>query len=361
MRPAMPQPVSGSTRNVKAKKTWIFVGAIVCGVIVGCPPLYAQVTGAPSTAGGNGNPWDQGVPIETREAAREVFLEGNRLFKIPLFAQAIEKYTEALSRWKHPAFYFNLALAQLNLGQDLEARNSLEQAMKYGAEPLGADEFQEAKKQLREVEHRLGRIRVSCPTPGAEITLDGVTLFIGPGSQETWVKAQVHEVTAKRSQYVTQVKHVTVAPGAKETLDLPLRKLFEDRPWAPWMPWAVVGSGAAVAAAGGVLHALSARDFHAYDSGFVKLLCAPMGCTEQAIDEADPDLSPKLSRARLEQKIAVGGYIAGGAAIAAGVVLLYLNRPHLAEQEGENPRATGAAMVPVVSAEMLGVLVTVSH
>lgn len=346
---------------MKTASKWIFLGAVLACLIHGHAPARAQPASAPIQIEGDDKPWNQGVPIETRRATKDLFLEGNRLFKIPLFAQAVEKYTEALSRWKHPAFYFNLALAQLNLGQDLEARNNLEQAMKYGAEPLGANEFPEAKKELLEVERRLGRIRVNCPTLGAEVTLDGVTLFTGPGSHEAWVKAQAHEVTAKRPTYVTQSKRVTVSPGKMETLDLSLRKLIEDRPWAAWKPWAVVGAGAAVAAAAGVVHALSARDFNAYDSGFLKLSCAPMGCTEQAINDEAPHLSARLNRARLEQKIAVGGYIAGGAAAVAGVVLLYLNRPHLVEQEDTNPRAMGIVMVPVVSADMLGVLATVSH
>ena len=298
---------------------------------------------------------------DTREAARTLFLEGNRLFKIPLFAQAVEKYGEALDKWKHPAFYFNLAIAQLNLGQDLEAREHLEQALKYGAEPLGADRFQEAQKQLLEVERHLGRIRVSCPTPGAEVTLDGVALFTGPGDREVWVKPQAHEVAAKKPEYVTQSKHVTAAAGKLEPLTISLRKLVEDRPWTVWKPWAVVGSGVAIAVAGGVIHALSARDFKAYDAGFVKLPCATMGCTEQAINDGDPHLNTRLSRARLEQKIAVGGYVAGGAVIAAGVALLYLNRPHLMEREDANPNATGVAVAPVVSTDMLGMLVTVSH
>jgi hypothetical protein len=316
----------------------------------------------PAVAGDDDKPWNRGVPVERRNAARDLFLEGNRLFKIPLFARAAEKYTEALRQWKHPAFYFNLALAQLNLGQDLEARESLEQAMKYGEAPLGAKEFQEAKKQLLEVQGHLGRIRISCPTEGAEVTLDGVTLFTGPGSTEVWVKVQAHEVAAKRPEYISQAKRVTVSPGELQTVSLSLRKLVEERPWAVWKPWAVVGSGAAVAAVGGALHALSARDFKAYDSGFLKLPCLgtmTMGCTEQEIDTAG--LSSRLSRARLEQKIAVGGYIAGGAALAAGVVLVYLNRPHLTEQEGTNPHTTGIAVVPMVSADMLGALVTVSH
>lgn len=336
-------------------------GVIVCGLIATRTTLHAQATDAPNIAGSEDMPWNQSVTDATRTAAREAFLEGNRLFKIPLFSRAVEKYSEALDKWKHPAFYFNLALAQINLGQYLEARENLEQALKYGAEPLRADRFEEAKKQLVEVQRHLGRIRVSCPTPGAEITLDGVTLFTGPGNHEAWVTAHAHEVTARRPEYATQARRVTVAPGARESVDLPLRKLIEDRPWAVWKPWAVVGAGVGLAAASGALHALSAHDFKTYDSGFPKLSCANTGCTDQAIDQENPQLSSRLSRARLEQKIAVGGYIAGGAVIAAGVALLYLNRPHLLEREDANPNAAGVAMVPVVSADMLGVLVTVSH
>jgi hypothetical protein len=364
----------GARGNVKMKTPWIVIGVIVCGLIAISSPLHAQVPsapsapstpsapgGAPSAVGGDHEPWNRGVPAEVREAARAVFLEGNRLFNIPLFAQAIEKYLEALATWKHPAFYFNLALAQLNVGQDVEAHDSLEQAMKYGAAPLGDNELQEARKQLVEIERRLGRLRISCPTPDAEVTLDGVTLFTGPGNREVWVRAKAHEITAKRPAYITQVKRVTVSAGALQAVELPLRKLLEDRPWSAWKPWAVVGTGAVIAAAGGVLHALSRRDFRTYDSGFPNLSCAAMGCTEQEIDEERPGLSAKLRRAQLEQKLAVGGYIAGGAALVAGVVLVYLNRPRLAEQEGAGPRGPGMALAPVVSSDSLGVLVTVSH
>lgn len=366
-------PSGRGREHVKSTKPWISIGVIICGLMASRAPLHAQsadapsaagapsAADAPSAAGGENMPWNQGVSAESREEARTLFLEGNRLFKIPLFAQAVEKYGEALEKWKHPAFYFNLAIAQLNLGQDLEAREHLEQALKYGAEPLGADRFKEAQKQLLEVQRHLGRLRVSCTTPGAEVTLDGAALFTGPGDREVWVKPQAHEVAAKRAVYVTQSKHVTAAAGKLEPLTLNLHKLIEDRPWARWKPWAVVGSGVAIAVAGGVVHALSARDFKSYDAGFGMLPCATSGCTEQAINDSDPHLSSRLSRARLEQKIAVGGYIGAGAMIAAGVILVYLNQPHMTEQEVENPPAPGVALVPVLSTDMFGVLLSVSH
>jgi tetratricopeptide (TPR) repeat protein len=335
------------------------IGVFVCLVVTG-GQVHAQAADAPNIAGGEEMPWNRGVTVETRIAAREAFLEGNRLFKVPLFSQAVLKYAEALSQWKHPAFYFNLALAEINLGQYVEAREDLERALKYGEEPLRADRFREAQTQLVEVQRHLGRIRVSCPTPGAEIALDGAVLFTGPGEREVWVKAQAHEVAAKKPEYGAQSRRVTVVPGARETVELTLHKLIEDRPWAVWKPWAVVGTGVGLAAASGVLQALSARDYNAYDRGFLQLPCAMDGCTEQQIGGR---LNARLRRARLEKQIAFGGYVAAGVALASGVVLLYMNQPHLREQQEEdaNPRATGVAVAPVVSVDMLGVSVTVSH
>ena len=343
------------------------------GVVLVCMlcerPLHAQPADGPAVTGDDDKPWNQGVPQQVREAARDLFLEGNRLFRIPLFGKAAEKYEAALGKWKHPAFYFNLAVAQLNLGQDVEAHENLERALKHGEEPLGADEFREAQKQLREVERQLGRIRVTCQTNGAEVTLDGVALFTAPGSYQGWVKAKPHEIAAKKPGYLSVAKRVTIAPGGLQDLELKLFTLSEaansGRRWSVWQPWAVVAVGGAIAAAGGGLHAIASRNFNSFDEQFQQLPCVadPMqgssGCTE---DEVGSVLNDQLKRARRQQMIAVGGYIAGGTLLAAGVVMLYMNRPRLVEQGAEGSSSAGrVVIVPAVSADLLGVLVSVSR
>jgi tetratricopeptide (TPR) repeat protein len=358
-------------REVVVKLARIWISSVVLVGALGAPEVVQaqraampSITGsmdAPNIAGGEDMPWNRGVAGATRAQAREVFLEGNRLFLIPLFSQAVEKYGEAIDAWKHPAFYFNLAIAEINLGRYLEARDHLVRAMEYGPDPLRADRFAEAKKQLVEVEHHLGRIRVRCPTRDAEVTMDGVTLFTGPGDRDIWVTPRAHEVTGKKPDYATQARRVSVAAGAVENVDLSLRKLVEDRPWAVWKPWAVVATGAVIAGSSGVLHAVSARDFDTYDTGFVKLPCAALGCTRQQIDDGDPHLRPQLDRAQREQRIAVGGYLAGGAIIAAGVVLLYRNRPHVMERDDSRPASAGITVAPLLSTDAVGVQVAVSR
>lgn len=317
---------------------------------------------------GRSQPWNRGVPLADRQAAKDLFLEGNRLFKIPLLTQAIEQYTAALRKLEHPAIYFNLALAQISLGEEVEAHDSLERALAHGEEPLGAKQFQEARRQLQDLERKLGRIRVSCQTAGAEVTLDGVPLFTGPGSHHAWVTASAHEITARKPDYLAVARRVTVGAGEQTSLDLKLITLSEaedgSRRWAKWKPWAVAGAGVTVAAAAGVVHALSFRNFRAYDDEFLRLPCIAMqdpkapGCATADISSS---LNDKLSRAEREQDIAVGGYIVGGSLLAAGAVLLYLNRPHLTEQAATSSPVGRVAFAPAISPDMLGILLTVNH
>jgi tetratricopeptide (TPR) repeat protein len=351
---------------VKTANVSIFIGVIVFGLISGRAPLHAQSSSTPVVTEGDDKSWSRGVPVEIREAARALFLEGNRLFKIPLFARAAEKYTAALSQWKHPAFYFNLALAQLNLGQEVEARENLEQALKYGEEPLGAEQFQEARKQLQEVEQKLGRIHITCQTKGAEVTLDGTMLFIGPGSYAGWIKAKNHEITAKKQDYLSEARRVTISPGKLEELELRLVTLSEaadiGRRWSTWKPWGVVATGGGIAVVGGTLHVFAARKFNDYDKRFQELPCAQGDSPRCLIGDAKvKNLNDRLKLPRREQEIAVGSYIVGGSLVATGIMLLYLNRPHLIEQRSATSSVRRIEVAPTVSGDMLGILVMVSH
>lgn len=346
---------------MKTARTALFLGVLVSSLALGRASLHAQPASAQVSVDGNDKPWNRGVPLTTREAAKDLFLEGNRLFNIPVYTRAAEKYLAALAMWKHPAFHFNLAITQLNLGQDVEARDSLEQAVRHGEEPLGPEQFKEARRQLHDVESHLGRIQISCQTQGAEVTLDGATLFTGPGSHERWVKVSTHEVTVKKPGYLSEARRVTVLAAKRHDIDLRLITLDEaadtGRRWATWKPRAVVAAGGAIAAASGVLHALAFRNFSSYDKGFSSLDCTKsIGCTK---DQIGPTLNAQLSLATREQQFAVGGYIAGGSVVAAGVLLLYLNRPHVLEERASSSPAV--VVSPTLSAGGFGIAVSVDR
>lgn len=300
-------------------------------------------------------PWSRGVSLEDRRVARELFLDGNRLFRVPLFARAAGQYTAALQKWKHPAFYFNLALAQLNAGEDANARANLKLALEHGEKALGPEEFAEAQKQLRTLEQQLGQLRVSCQTRGAEVAMNGKVLFTGPGSYEGWAKAGTHQISAKRPGYAAEDRRVLVTAGRLKDVDLKLVTLGEasdkDRRWAVWKPWLVVATGAGIAAGGGVFHTLSIRDFQSYDEKIL-LNCPTDGCPEEP-----PRLKEKRERAERRQLIAYGSYAAGGALLVTGAVLLYMNRPRVG-REAANSRI---ALTPEISSASIGVSLSFAH
>lgn len=378
---------------MQTAKLFVFVGIVIAGLLCARPLARAQPASGPASNGeaptpddddssseddsilvdDPSSPWSQGVSAEDRRAATALLREGTRLYLIPLYPKAAEQYAAALRKWKHPGIYYNLALTQRNLGKEGDALENLERALQYGERGLGPQRFREAQKQLAAVKRLLGRLRVTCRVPGAEVTLDGVTLFTGPGSYEGWVKATSHEITAKRPGYLSEARRVTVAPEQRLEIELKLTTLEEaadaSRRWAVWKPWSVVIAGGVVAAASGGLHALASRNFAAYDEQFRDLDCAiPLGDPTRVpgCPEDDPQLEAKglndrLRLARREQAIAVGGYVVGGSLFAAGVVLLYMNRPRMAEQATEKWSARAVTVVPEVSSDMLGIRVSVSH
>lgn len=331
--------------------------------------LWAQapqpVRDAAASSRGEGKPWNRGTTLAVREAANTLFVEGNRLFDAPLFAQAAAQYKAALRTWPHPAFHYNLALALLNLGQDVEARAHLKHAVQYGEEPLGTAEFAEAQRQLSALERQLGRITITCETPGAVVSLDGVALFTGPGQHHAWVmpRPKLHELTARKPEYLSESKQISVAPGALANAELKLITLDDaanaSRRWSVWKPWIVVGAGVAIGAGGGVFHALSVRNFNRYDEEALRLSCANdqamPGCRN---DQIPPGLTDRLARAQQQQRIAVGSYIAGGVVAGAGLVMMLLNRPRLAER-APSFSDRRVVVVPTLSPEMVGILVSV--
>src|SRR5690606_3007946 len=103
-------------------------------------------------------------------------------------------------------------------------------------------------------------------------------------------------------------KQITLAPQYPEYL-------ATTRRWSPWIPWAVVGAGTTAMLLGGALDLQSSADFRAYDRAITDQCAGYDGCLQSEIPGAFQD---RLNRAKLEQQIARGFYIAGGITFIAG-------------------------------------------
>lgn len=314
------------------------MGAALVLLCTGALPVSAAGPRGVDNASGGDRPWAKGVPEAERTRALELFREGNGLLKDSIFAQAATRYREALKHWDHPAIHYNLVLALLTLDQPLEVREHLEKAMRYGAEPLDADKFEQARAYKALVEGQLARVKVTCEVEGASVVMDGRPLFVAPGKFEGWVRAGPHTIVATREGYLTYQDSPTLVPG--KVVEIPV-KLYrsEDltqyrRRFGAWLPWTVMGAGAAVALGGGVMHMTARNDIRAFDAGITE--CG--GCVPSV------EMTSQLSRGQGMQSYALGGYALGGAAVATGAILLYLNQPQLVQLTPEELNESGVSV-----------------
>lgn len=317
------------------------------------------------TAGGTNDaerPWARGVSPAEQETALARFEEGNALLKDSLFAQAADKYREALAHWSHPRIHYNLALALMSLDQPIAVYENLEEALRYGADGLDPDKHNQARGYLALIGQQVARIEVRCDQPGAEVTLDGKLLFTGPGSRQTLVRTGEHRLVASKRGYLTASRPLTLSPGQELRVGLELlaldRVTESRRHWSAWKPWTVVGSGTALALAGGYLHWRSSQGFVAYDEGVAH------DCDGGCPDGVSEALQAQRKRATLQQNLAIASYATGGAALVTGMVLAYVNRARVVrvdltgDAEAASAAPAPAAITPMVSPGGLGASAT---
>lgn len=299
------------------------------GIVVALLWLWALPAAArPEQLLGGTRPWTQNASAKEQQVASELFDAGNALLTESVFVEASENYLKALQHWDHPAIHYNLALALMKLDRPLEVYEHLLSAMRYGAEPLGADKFENASRYKDLLDTQLVRLSISCDEPGATVTLDGRTLFVGPGRHQGLVRPGTHSIVAIKEGYMTSDKSRALMPG--EQVALVLKPYIPEyrRRWGAWMPWTVMGSGLAVAAGGGLLQLQARQDYGVFDAGIQQ--CG--GC-----DPRPGGLADTRSRGDILQGAAVGAYSLGGAALVTGAVLLYLNQPQPSHEEPGAP------------------------
>jgi hypothetical protein len=299
-------------------------------------------------------PWAKGVSAENQKSALELFRAGNTLLKESVFVQAAEKYRQALALWDHPAIHYNMALALLNLDQPIEVHQHLVSAMRFGPAPLDSDKFENARAYKTLIEKQLSKMELSCNAPGASVMLDGKVLFVAPGRYEGLVRPGRHTIVATKEGHPPTDMSRALLPGEEVKLELKLYTQEEltrySRHWSAWKPWAVVAGGAVLAAGGAVIHLQAKSSYDEFDNHII----ACGGCIPP------PDVTDKRTKGDSLQTLAYGTYAVGGAALATGLVLAFINRSQpYTISPNELVSEPGVTVAPLVSKDEGGVLATI--
>lgn len=283
-------------------------------------------------------PWAAGVSQADQTRSYELFAQANELVEQGLFTAAVDVYGQALSRWDHPAIRYNLAVALINLERQIDAYQELARSLRYGADALEPEVYRQALVYQRLLHAQIVELTVACTEPGAQVALDNKPLALScPGTTTALVLPGRHELVASKPGYLLRSVELTPAGGETPRVELALKTIeaatvFRRR-WPRWKPWVVVGAGAAVVLGGVGLELQAAATFRSYDRA-VATLCPDHPCASL------PGLiTDAYAEGRRDNRWAIGLFATGGAAIATGAVLLWLDRA-VAEQIGYAPRFT---------------------
>jgi len=267
-------------------------------------------------------PWKQGVTPEKQAAAQKLLDEGNNLFVERDYAGAIAKYQQALAVWDHPSIRFNMVRTLIQMDRVVEAYDNLELALKYGAAPLEENVYSEALAYQKLLAKQIANVVVACDQKDVHVTFDGQPLLHCPGKQTRRVLPGQHQVVGKRAGYLTRTVEVVVLGGKNEDVSLKLEPLGQvgtiTHRWKLWIPWAVVGAGAGVVGLGAIAQALAVNDHDRYYDRVARE-CAPAGC--------DAGFAADLQdQAIIENRVAIGLFTVGAAALITGGIMVYMNR-----------------------------------
>jgi hypothetical protein len=273
-------------------------------------------------------PWTVGVPADQQKRAKVLYQDGNRLLANALFAPAVTKYRAALQHWNHPGIRYKLALALVSLDRPIEAYENVVEALRYGPDALGPDEYQRAVDYQRLLRRQIAEVEVTCGEPGATVTLDGKPLFTGPGRVATLVMPGKHQIVASKARYITTSQAVMLAAAVRTRVELHLlaehQASVRVRRWPSWMPWTVVGVGLSTGTAAAALHWQSVANTRRLNA-LLPIHC-PQGC-----DGYPPMLAALYDRASWQRDAAYAGYAATAALLTVGTLLAYLNPPQTVE------------------------------
>lgn len=309
---------------------WAIAGVLAGGAARGHAQPADAAAAAPDE---NIRPWAAGASEAEQAAALALYRAGNLEFAESRFAQALAKYREAIRHWDHPAIRFNMAVCLINLDQPLEASDNLERSLAYGDGPLGAEMYSQGLTYRKLLDAQLAHVKIVCPEPGTQVTLDGKFLFAGPGSVEQAVVPGEHQVVATKAEFLTTSKALVLVAGKLTTYDIrPLELEAATRTvrrWAPWKPWAVVGGAGALAVLGGISYLAARHDFASYDRDISQ--ACQHGCDAATLAALPRYAEYRRERDRgdTEQVIAFSLFSAAGAAAIAGVVALIVNQPRV--------------------------------
>ena len=161
---------------------------------------------------------------QAKAQAQRLLTEGSALYEKGDYAGALEKFNAAYAAYPSPKLMFNIGQADRDLSRPVEALEAFEKFLAGDAD-ASPETTADARKSVAELREKLGRIRIDCETPGAEVNLDGKRVGLTPLPDLIWATPGRHQITASHESATPALENVDVTAGSVGTVTLRLRPL----------------------------------------------------------------------------------------------------------------------------------------
>ena len=302
-------------------------------------------------------------PADNKTLAEQLFNQGRELVKANNWTEACPKFEASLRYDPTLGTKLNLATCYEHVGRLASAWGLYRDAAELAAKAGDPKRQQYALTQASALEPRLPKLTIAVPAnapKGLVVTRDGTPVDVAALGSALYVDPGKHAIVASAPGFTSVTKEISVDEGKSETLELPALEAAPQEtppdgqplPTTPveqppqtrkWIGLGVAAGGVVIAGVGIVF---GAKASSASDSA--KTLC---GDELVCYSDADYDRASKLiSDAHSQATISTVLVVAGGVAVAAGVVV-WLTAPRAGRSET-------ARLAPAVTPQSIGVALT---
>lgn len=291
---------------------------------------------------------------QSKTIAEQLFNEARDLAKADKWAEACPKFEASFKQDPALGTRLNLATCYVHIGKLATAWGLYREAVDLATKAGDAKRSDYAQKQALILEPRLPKLAITLPPKpptGLTVQRDGAPVNTAELGLALYIDPGVHEVTASApgfatfSQQVTTVEgktailaipELTLKPEQTKRITNPEQTVVDTTPVSPMRRYVGLGIGGAGIVAAGVGLIIGSQAISANKKA--KDLCGDnLVCSAENFDEGQKAVRDGRSKATISTVLV----IAGGAAVAAGVVV-YLTAPRARE------RTTALRLVPVI-------------
>lgn len=192
--------------------------------------LLLTATGGVALA--QGAPGKGAAPPKSDEAS-EHFRSGVGFYKDRDFTAAMVEFKRAYELAPNYRVLYNLGQTARELRDYAAALTAFERYLREGGTEVPAARRKEVQTSVDELKKKVGKLKISVPAAGAEISVDDQPVGVSPLAEALTLNVGKHKLAATLSGYTPIQRVVEVAGSAEDTVTLDLQKIEKADPSLP--------------------------------------------------------------------------------------------------------------------------------